>query len=165
MNDSMRAYVLALPWASERKLPMKPEETIDFHIRWAWHRIARLYNSAASEYGGSMAIGQILLNVEPEGTPSTKLGPKMGMEPRSLTRTLKTMEDEGLIKRVGDENDGRMVRVKLTSKGKKMRDVSRETVIRFNERVQAEIPKKDLDHFHSVMSKLNELLERKELLT
>lgn len=144
---------------------MKPEETIDFHIRWAWHRIARLYNSAASEYGGSMAIGQILLNVEPQGTPSTKLGPKMGMEPRSLTRTLKAMEDEGLIKRVGDENDGRMVRVKLTSKGKKMRDVSRETVIRFNERVQAEIPKKDLEHFHSVMNKLNELLERKELLT
>jgi len=144
---------------------MKPEETIDFHIRWAWHRIARLYNNAAGKYGGSMAIGQILLNIGPDGTPSTKLGPKMGMEARSLTRTLKTMEAEGLIKRAGDDSDGRMVRILLTAKGKKMRDVSRETVIKFNERVQAEIPAADLLHFRQVMDKLNELLERKELLT
>lgn len=161
----MRAYEFGRYLRIRSELRMKPEETIDFHIRWAWHRIARLYNNAASKYGGSMAIGQILLNVEPEGTPSTKLGPKMGMEPRSLTRTLKTMEVEGLIKRVGDESDGRMVRILLTAKGKKMRDVSRETVIKFNELVQAEIPEKDLLHFRQVMDKLNELLERKELLT
>ncbi len=144
---------------------MKPEETIDFPIRKVWSRISRIYNTEAAKYGGSMAVGQILLNIEHEGTPSTKLGPKMGMEARSLTRTLRTMEDDGLIKRVGDEDDGRLVRVMLTSKGKKMRDVSRETVIKFNERVQAEIPEKDLLHFRQVMDKLNELLERKELLT
>jgi MarR family transcriptional regulator, organic hydroperoxide resistance regulator len=144
---------------------MKPEETIDFHIRWAWHRIARLYNSAAAKYGGSMSIGYVLLNIDPEGTPSTKLGPKMGMEARSLTRMLKDMEEEGLIKRVADAKDKRMARVMLTSKGKQMRDVSRDTVIRFNDAVRSEIPKKDLDHFRSVMMKLNELLERKELLS
>lgn len=144
---------------------MRPEETIDFHIRWAWHRIARLYNGAASKHGGTMSIGYVLLNIDPDGTPSTKLGPKMGMEPRSLTRTLKTMEDEGLIKRVGDAADGRMVRVLLTTKGKQMRDVSKSTVIRFNEAVRAEIPEKDLERFHAVMNKLNEILERKEILT
>lgn len=144
---------------------MKPEDTIDFHIRWTWHRIARLYNSAAAKYGGSMSIGYVLLNIDPEGTPSTKLGPKMGMEARSLTRMLKDMEAEGLIKRVADAKDKRMARVMLTSKGKQMRDVSRDTVIRFNDAVRNEIPKKDLDHFKSVMMKLNELLERKELLS
>ncbi len=144
---------------------MKPEETIDFHIRKLWIRIARIYNSEAAKYGGSMAIGQILLNVEPEGTPSTKLGPRMGMEARSLVRTLQTMEDAGLIKRVPDQDDKRVVRIHLTPKGKQMRDVSRETVIKFNQRVQEEISAKDLANFHAVMDKLNELLERKELLT
>ncbi len=63
---------------------MKPEETVDFHIRWAWAKISRYYNAAASPFGGSMSIGYVLLNVDKEGTPSTKLGPKMGMESRSL---------------------------------------------------------------------------------
>lgn len=141
---------------------MKPEETIDHPIRWAWHRIMRRYNEAASKYGGSMSIGYVLLNVDPEGTPSTKLGPKMGIEPRSLTRTLKNMEHEGLIRRVPDGSDGRMVRVMLTAKGKEMRDVSRETVIRFNEAVQAHIPAAQLATFHQVMNKINLLLDNDE---
>lgn len=142
---------------------MRPEETIDHPIRWAWHRIMRRYNDAASKYGGSMSIGYVLLSIDPEGTPSTKLGPKMGMEARSLTRTLKNMEDEGLIKRVPDGNDGRMVRVQLTTKGKQMRDVSKDTVLRFNEAVRAKIPAAQLQTFHSVMNKINALLESDEL--
>lgn len=142
---------------------MKPEETIDHPIRWAWHRIKRRYSEKASQHGGSMSIGYVLLNIDPEGTPSTKLGPKMGMEARSLTRTLKNMEDAGLIKRVPDGKDGRMMRVFLTAKGKEMRDVSRETVIRFNASIQAHIPAAQLATFHQVMDKINALLDRDEL--
>jgi DNA-binding MarR family transcriptional regulator len=110
-----------------------------------------------------MSIGYVLLNIDPEGTPSTKLGPKMGMEARSLTRTLKNMEAEGLIKRVSDSSDGRMSRVMLTAKGKQMRDLSKDTVIRFNEVVQAKIPAGQLQTFHNVMNKINTLLDNDEL--
>ncbi|MEO8734848.1 MAG: MarR family transcriptional regulator, partial [Flavobacteriales bacterium] len=134
---------------------MRPEETVDHPIRWAWHRIMRRYNEKASEHGGSMSIGYVLLNIDPEGTPSTKLGPKMGMEARSLTRTLKNMEDQGLIKREQDAKDRRSVRVKLTPKGKQMRDLSKDTVIRFNEAVRANIPAGQLQTFHNVMNKIN----------
>jgi len=142
---------------------MRPEETIDHPIRWAWHRIARRYNVEAAKHGGTMSIGYVLLSIDPEGTPSTKLGPKMGMEPRSLTRTLKGMEDEGLIKRVPDGSDGRMMRVMLTSKGKRMRDLSKDKVIRFNKAVHANITAKQLDTFREVMRKINALLEQDEL--
>lgn len=141
---------------------MRPDETIDHPIRWAWHRIMRRYNDAALAFGGSMSIGYVLLNIDPEGTPSTKLGPKMGMEARSLTRTLKNMEEDGLIRRVPDSADGRMVRVVLTAKGKQMRDVSRSTVIRFNEVVRANIPAAELATFHEVMNKINALLDQDE---
>jgi len=142
---------------------MRPEETIDHPIRWAWHRIMRRYNEKASTHGGSMSIGYVLLNIDPEGTPSTKLGPKMGMEARSLTRTLKNMEEEGLIKRVSDSSDGRMSRVMLTAKGKQMRNLSKDTVIRFNEAVRANIPAGQLQTFHNVMNKINTLLDNDEL--
>jgi MarR family transcriptional regulator, organic hydroperoxide resistance regulator len=142
---------------------MRPEETIDHPIRWAWHRIARRYNAEASKHGGTMSVGYVLLSIDPEGTPSTKLGPKMGMEPRSLVRTLQAMEDEGLIKRTPDGSDKRVVRVHLTPKGQKMRDVSRQTVIRFNTAVRAKIPATQLATFHRVMGQINHLLDQDEL--
>ena len=43
---------------------MKPEETVDFHIRWSWHNISRMYNLKASDFGGTMAIGYTLLNID-----------------------------------------------------------------------------------------------------
>ena len=142
---------------------MRPEDTIDFPIRKVWSRISRLYNSEAAKYGGSMAIGQILLNIGPEGTPSTKLGPKMGMESRSLVRTLQTMEDEGLIKRAADADDKRVVRIQLTAKGKQMRDVSRDTVVRFNQAIQSRFSQAQLNNFRQVMSELDRILEQEQL--
>ena len=144
---------------------MKPEETIDFPIRRVWSRISRLYNTEAAKYGGSMAVGQILLNIEQEGTPSTKLGPKMGMEARSLVRTLQTMEDEGLIKRVADTDDKRVVRIHLTAKGKQMRDVSRDTVVKFNQAVQSRFTQAQLNNFRQVMAELDRILEQEQLFT
>ncbi|MBL4651824.1 MAG: MarR family transcriptional regulator [Flavobacteriales bacterium] len=143
---------------------MKPEETIDFPIRWAWHRIARLYNTEASKHGGSMALGYVLLNIDFEnGTPSTKLGPQMGMEPRSLTRTLKSMEKKGLIYREPDKKDKRMVRILLTESGKQMREISKTTVIQFNESIQSKISKKKLDTFFDTMNEINSILETESI--
>ena len=106
-----------------------------------------------------MSIGYVLLNIEKEGTPSTKLGPKMGMESRSLTRTLKAMEEDGLIKRVNDVTDKRMVRVFLTDKGKKERERARAVVLAFNKAVQQKLSKEQLESFFEVMNTMNALLE------
>lgn len=142
---------------------MKPEETIDFHIRWIWQKISRIYNTEASKFGGTMSVGFVLLNIDKEGTPSTKLGPKMGIESRSLTRTLKTMEEEKLIIRKPDKNDKRMVRVFLTEKGEEYRITSKQTVINFNKFIQQKISKSKLENFFSTMEKLNTLLDSPEI--
>src|SRR5690554_452267 len=75
---------------------------VDFYLRHAWHKISRMYNQKAKAHGLTMSIGFILLIVDKEGTPSTQLGPRMGMEPTSLSRTLKTMEKKGYIYRKTD---------------------------------------------------------------
>ncbi len=87
----------------------------------------------------------------------------MGMEARSLVRTLQTMEDEGLIKRIADTADKRVVRIHLTAKGKQMRDVSRNTVIKFNEAVQSRFTPAQLNNFRQVMSELDRILEQEQL--
>lgn len=143
---------------------MKREETIDYHLKTAWHGIARMYNQQAMKYGGTMSIGFALLNIHSEeGTQATKIGPLMGLEARSLTRLLKSMEEKGLIYRKADEADRRSVRIMLTAEGSKWRDKSRETVLRFNEAAREIIPARKLDVFFDVLQSINKMIERNEI--
>jgi len=142
---------------------IKQEEAIDFQVRWAWHKIIKMYNAEAASYGLSMAIGQVLLNIDKDGTPSTKLGPKMGMEPRSLTRMLKSLEDKGLIYKQADEVDKRTVRVYLTEEGKKKRKLTRKTVLHFNKFMRENISKTKMKHFFDVLTKISELIDENDI--
>ena len=79
---------------------MEQEDTIDYNIRKTWYNISKLYNRTASEYMASMALGMVLLNIDIyEGTPSTQLGPNMGMEATSLSRYLIKLEEHKVIER------------------------------------------------------------------
>jgi MarR family transcriptional regulator, organic hydroperoxide resistance regulator len=143
---------------------MKREETIDYHIKAAWHSIARMYNQQAARYHGTMSIGFALLNIHAEeGTPATKIAPMMGLEARSLTRLLKSMEEKGLIYRKADKLDKRSVRIFLTKEGKKHRDKSKETVLRFNEALREEIPASKLNVFFEVVQSINQLIEENKI--
>ena len=105
-----------------------------------------------------------LLNIDKEGTPSTKLGPKMGMEPRSLTRMIKGLEEKGLIEKKQDSIDKRSVKIFLTKEGKKVRDLSKEIVISFNQEISKEIGQKDLKTCIKVLNKLNKIIDREDIL-
>lgn len=140
---------------------MKREETVDYNIKAAWHSIARMYNQQALKYDGTMSMGFALLNIHSdEGTPATKIAPLMGLEARSLTRLLKSMEEKGLIYRRADKADKRSVRILLTKEGKKMKENSRETVLRFNEAVRQEIPNQKLNVFFEVLQNINLIIEK-----
>ncbi|HQQ95637.1 MAG TPA: MarR family transcriptional regulator [Cyclobacteriaceae bacterium] len=142
---------------------MKREETIDYHIKAAWHAIARMYNQQALKYGSTMSVGYALLNIQgEEGTPATKIGPKMGLETRSLTRLLKSMEEKGLIYRKVDERDKRCVRIHLTQAGRKSKEMARETVLRFNTAVRQSIPEEKIEVFFEVVEDINKIIERNE---
>ena len=131
---------------------MKPEETFDFHIRWAWLKITKMYNQEAAKVGLTQSAGYILLSIDPKnGTPSTQLGPMMGMEPTSLSRSLKTMEDRGWIRRQKDVRDGRIQRIVLTDECRKLRNISKDTVVKFNQKVLDEITPEKFEHFKEVI--------------
>jgi DNA-binding MarR family transcriptional regulator len=143
---------------------MRKEETIDYHIRSAWHAIARMYNQQAAKHDATMAIGFVLLNINSEeGTPATKIAPLMGLEPRSLTRLLKTLEERGAIYREEDKTDKRSVRIFLTEEGKAARERSRQTVLRFNEIVKREIPESKLTVFFDVIQQVNKIIEENNI--
>lgn len=142
---------------------MKRDKTIDFYIKWVWHGISRMYNIYAANEDMTMSMGYVLLNIDIEnGTPATKIGPKIGMEPRSLTRMLKALEEKGWIYRETDPTDKRFVKVFLTALGKEKRNFARAGVLEFNERVNHAISKEELDIFLNVVDKINNLIETNE---
>ena len=140
------------------------DKTIDYILRATWQAVARMYNEEASKFEGSMAIGFALLSIEKEdGTPSTAISSKMGMEATSLTRTLKTLEEKGLIIRKKNPNDGRGVLIYLTEFGKQMRAQSKETVMQFNDTIRKNISEEKLQNFIEVADIINELISEKKI--
>jgi DNA-binding MarR family transcriptional regulator len=140
------------------------EKTIDYMLRATWQAVSRMYNEEASKYDGSMAIGFALLSIDKEvGTPSTNISNRMGMEPTSLTRTLKTLEEKGLIIRKKNPDDGRGVLIYLTELGKEKRELSKATVLKFNEAIRKNLTEEKLNHFMEVSETINDLITEKKI--
>jgi MarR family transcriptional regulator, organic hydroperoxide resistance regulator len=140
---------------------MRREETVDYAIRATWHAIARMYNQQAARHDITMSMGFVLLNIHAEGTPATKIAPLMGLEARSLSRLLKTMEEKGLVCRETDPEDKRKVRIVLTKEGKRKNEKSKETVLRFNEAINAHVSSHRLNVFFQVLEDIQKVVEEK----
>ena len=143
---------------------MRREETVDHNIKMAWHAIARMYNQQAVHYDATMSMGFVLLNINSdEGTAATKIAPLMGLEARSLTRLLKSMEEKGLIYREADKLDKRSVRIRLTKEGKIKKEKAREKVLRFNEAIRTQVPLAKLETFFEVLQTITRMIEQNSI--
>ncbi|WP_282018949.1 MarR family winged helix-turn-helix transcriptional regulator [Salegentibacter mishustinae] len=140
------------------------EKTIDYVLRATWMAVSKMYNEEAGKAGSTMSTGFALLSIDPEnGTPSTSLGPKMGMEATSLSRILKTMEDKGLIVRKKNPKDGRSVLIYLTDFGREMREYSKKVVLRFDDAVKENVSEEDLKTFIEVANTILNLISEKKI--
>lgn len=118
-----------------------------------------MYNGKAAMGDITTNIGFVLLHIdEVNGTPATKIAPLMGMETRSLTRMLAKLEERGLIYRVPDEVDRRMVRIFLTKEGKQKKAFAKGVVIDFNKKLYQHIPMEQLDTFFAVVDQIHGIL-------
>lgn len=140
------------------------DKTIDYVLRTTWLAVNKMYNEEAAQFGVTMATGFALLSIDPEeGTPSTSLGPKMGMEATSLSRTLKTMEEKGLIARKPNPEDGRGVLIHLTEFGKEKRNYSRDRVLTFNDAIKENASDEELTGFYKVAEIINRMISNKKI--
>ena len=138
--------------------------TIDYALRATWQAVIKMYNEEAKGYGLTMAIGFTLLSIDPKkGTPSTALGPKMGMEATSLSRILKSIEERGYIQRKPNPKDGRGVLIHLTALGLEKRKDSKDVVLRFNEVVRENVSNEDLQGFFKTTDVINKLILEKKI--
>lgn len=141
------------------------QETFDSALRATWNLVSKMYNKEANKFDSTMATGFALLSIEAEGTPSTTLGPKMGMEPTSLSRLLKTMERRNLIYRTQHPDDRRSVLIHLTPFGKEKRDDSKAVVLHFNQIITDALNPEKIKVFFEVLQCIKETASNFEFFT
>jgi DNA-binding MarR family transcriptional regulator len=139
--------------------------TIDYLLRLTWNTVAKMYNEEAAQLDSTMVVGFTLLSIDPkEGSLSMTLGPKMGIEPTSLSRTLTKLEEMGLIKREVSKSDKRNVIIKLTKKGLEMRDVSKNYVLDFQQKVNEALTEKEMNQLIKSLDKIQKLAQEQTIL-
>ena len=133
---------------------------VDFVIRQSWKNIEKMYNNEASKYDVTFSIGFTLISIDPEkGSPSTSIGPIMGLESNSISRILNSMENKNLITRRPNPADGRGILILLTKLGLKKRMIVIEKIRYFKSLVREKIDPSDLEAFHRVTLQLNDIIE------
>ena len=135
-------------------------KTIDHTLRNVWMAVSKMYQEEAQKLDSTMATGFTLISIDPEqGSPSTALGPKMGIEATSLSRILKSMEERGLIERKPHPEDGRSVLICLTNFGQEMREYSKDVVLGFDQLVRGSITESELNIFSKVAESIMDLAQ------
>lgn len=141
-------------------------ENVDLILKSTWLAVSKMYSELVQVHDATAVQALTLLKIDPkEGTRSTNLGPKMAIEPTSLTRIIKLLEDNGYIYKEKTTNDKREVIIRLTDKGLNSRNLSKEVVVNFNKKVIENIPTEKMDIFKEVMTDIlkiaNELNNKK----
>ena len=135
---------------------------IGFDVKVTWLAIARMFSPLANEHNMTVTMGFVLLNISRDhGTPATKIAPLLGMEPRSLTRLIKKMEEDGLVERRPDPEDRRSVRIFLTDEGFEKKQIALQNNESFNESVRAYVTDDELRTFFDVIEKIHLVINEK----
>ena len=133
---------------------------VDFVMRQGWKNIEKMYNNEASKHDLTFSIGFTLISIDPEnGSPSTSIGPIMGLESNSISRILNSMENKHLINRRPNPNDGRSIIISLTKLGHKKREIVIQKIRQFKNLLRSRIDPYDLDTFLRVSTQVNEIIE------
>ena len=136
------------------------ERIIVNKIRSSWLEITKMYNEMAANKGGTMSMAFVLLTInEQYGTPVTKIAPRMGMEPNSLSRLLKTMEKKGAIYKRKDKMDKRKVYICLTDYGLELREIAFTRLFGFERSIAEKVDVKKLDAFFDVINVIPKVIE------
>lgn len=141
---------------AEQQDTILTKQDIGFDVKVTWLAIARMFSPLADEHGITVTMGFALLNISRDkGTPATKIAPLLGMEPRSLTRLIKKLEEDKLVYKQPDLEDKRSVRIFLTPLGIEKKDIAHARVEQFNAAVRGAIKEKDLRTFFDVLEKIH----------
>ena len=129
-------------------------------IRSSWIEIFKFYNEQNSKEIGTLSTAFVLMTInEKFGTQVTKIAPRMGMEPNSLSRLLKSLEEKEFVFKRKDTKDKRKVYICLTENGLKLRNIAAERLFSLEKSIKDKISTTDLSAFYKVTDAISRIIE------
>jgi MarR family transcriptional regulator, organic hydroperoxide resistance regulator len=83
------------------------------------------------------------------------------MQGTSMSRIIKALADEKVIKLIAEKKDKRKVKITLTQKGKEKKELSKTVVRNFNSVVEEKLGKKRLTEFYETIALIVEVAEQR----
>ncbi len=96
---------------------------------------------------------------EEGGVSQGEIGRLYGVDPSRITRLAKQLEGEGLIERTRAPEDNRVVRMQLTSEGRRVFEVATERSDVFRNRVSRALNEEEHRELRRLLSKLTEAMD------
>jgi DNA-binding MarR family transcriptional regulator len=93
------------------------------------------------------------------GISQGEIGRLYGVDPSRITRLGKHLEGEGLIERTRDPKDNRVVRMRLTSEGRRAFEAATERSEVFRKRVRSALNEEEHRELRRLLGKLTEAME------
>lgn len=135
------------------------QKVLLYHLRSNWLSVSKLFNEIAKEHDSTMAMAFVLLALDETGTPVTKIAPRIGMEPNSLSRLLNSLETKGAIYRQNDTKDQRRVLVFLTDHGNDLKNIAIQTVLEVEKNITANLTKEEKQLVLKFMNNVGEAIQ------
>jgi MarR family transcriptional regulator for hemolysin len=117
--------------------------------------VARAFDDAMTQAGGSLSTWLVLLSLMPGGhRPQSDLAQAVGVQGPTLTHHLNGLEEQGLITRTRDKADRRAHQVALTPEGRARFLHLRQTAERFDARLRGDLSGEEVDLLRGLLNRL-----------
>ena len=107
-------------------------------------------------------LDYILVESEKHNVYQKEIEKEFGLRPSTATEVLKHLEEEGLIVRIPDEDDGRYKKIVFTEKAEEIQNALRREIVRSEEILLEGISPEEQEIFMKITAKMLENLEREE---
>ncbi|GAA4486404.1 MarR family transcriptional regulator [Actinoallomurus oryzae] len=116
-------------------------------------------DEAMSRHGVRVGQNRVLAALwERDGLTPGEVAARVHLTTPTVVNTATRMEEAGLLTRVRDPDDGRLVRLHLTERGRAAREPVEEERRRLMERATATLTDDERRHLHSALTKIVERL-------
>jgi MarR family transcriptional regulator for hemolysin len=128
---------------------------IGFVLSQVSKAVARAFDDAMTEAGGSLSTWLVLRSLMPGGDrPQSDLAQAVGVQGPTLTHHLNALEAQGLITRTRDKADRRAHQVALTPEGRARFLRLRQTAERFDARLRGDLSGQEVDVLRGLLNRL-----------
>jgi len=145
-------------WNSGADSP--PDQSVGYLMRETHRAFLRALATRVSRHGVSIGMWYFLRALwEEDGLTQRELSRKVRMMEPTTATALESMERHGLISRTRNSEDRRKINIRLTAKGKRLRNVMLPYAMEVNRVALAGIPSKEIPLLREQLNRIKRNLD------